>query len=56
VLALYTVTLSGIVSMLAAPISGALFDAFGARPLYALAMVGYAIGAVILWFAVDTKR
>ncbi len=48
-LALYTVTLSGIVSMLAAPISGALFDAYGARPLYALAMAGYAIGAVILW-------
>lgn len=49
VLALYTVTLSGIVSMLAAPISGALFDAYGARPLYALAMTGYAIGAMILW-------
>jgi PPP family 3-phenylpropionic acid transporter len=48
-LALYTVTLGGIVSMLAAPISGALFDAYGARPLYALAMAGYAIGAVILW-------
>jgi PPP family 3-phenylpropionic acid transporter len=50
VLALYTVTLSGLVSMLAAPIAGALFDAFGARPLYALAMTGYAVGAVILWF------
>ena len=51
VLALYTVTLSGLVSMLAAPVSGVLFDAYGARPLYALAMTGYAVGAVILWFA-----
>ena len=50
VLALYTVTLAGLVSMLAAPIGGALFDANGARPLYAFATVGYAIGAAILWF------
>jgi PPP family 3-phenylpropionic acid transporter len=56
VLALYTVTLSGIVSMLAAPISGALFDAYGARPLYALAMAGYAIGAVILWSSRQTDE
>ncbi len=51
VLALYTVTLGGLVNMLAAPIGGALFDANGARPLYALAMTGYAIGAAILWFS-----
>jgi PPP family 3-phenylpropionic acid transporter len=50
VLALYTVTLAGLVSMLAAPIGGALFDANGARPLYAFATAGYAIGATILWF------
>ncbi len=51
VLALYTVTLGGLVNMLAAPVAGALFDAHGARPLYALAMTGYAIGAAILWFS-----
>lgn len=51
VLALYTVTLGGLVSMLAAPASGLIFDAVGARWLYALAMTGYALGAVILWFA-----
>jgi len=50
VLALYTVTLSGLVSFVAAPVSGAIFDAIGARWLYALSMAGYAIGAIIVWF------
>lgn len=49
VLALYTVTLSGLVSMIAAPVSGWVFDAWGARWLYLLAMTGYAAGAVIFW-------
>lgn len=51
VLALYTVTLAGLVNMLAAPVSGAIFDAIGARWLYALAMAGYASGLLILWVA-----
>ena len=50
VLALYTVTLSGLVSFVAAPISGVIFDAIGARWLYALSMTGYAIGVIIVWF------
>jgi len=50
VLALYTVTLSGLVSFVAAPVSGAIFDAIGARWLYVLSMTGYAIGAIIVWF------
>ncbi len=50
VLALYTVTLGGLVNMLAAPISGAIFDAIGARWLYGLAMIGYTLGVMILWF------
>ena len=49
ILAIYTVTLSGLVSMLAAPVSGAIFDAIGARWLYALAATGYAIGLLSLW-------
>jgi MFS transporter, PPP family, 3-phenylpropionic acid transporter len=49
VLAIYTVTLAGLVSMLAAPISGAIFDAIGARWLYALATGGYGIGLLSLW-------
>lgn len=49
VLAIYTVTLAGLVNMLAAPVSGAVFDVIGARWLYALAAVGYAIGLLSLW-------
>jgi PPP family 3-phenylpropionic acid transporter len=49
VLAIYTVTLAGLVSMMAAPVSGAIFDAIGARWLYALAASGYAVGLLSLW-------
>ncbi|HLO16262.1 MAG TPA: MFS transporter, partial [Anaerolineales bacterium] len=49
VLAIYTVTLSGLVNVLAAPIAGAIFDAIGARWLYALALTGYALGLFSLW-------
>jgi hypothetical protein len=43
------VTIAGLVNMLAAPVSGAVFDAIGARWLYALAAIGYAIGLLSLW-------
>jgi len=49
VLALYTVTLASLVNILAAPVSGIIFDATGARWLYALSAGGYLIGALILW-------
>jgi PPP family 3-phenylpropionic acid transporter len=49
VLAIYTVTLSGLVSVLAAPVAGAIFDVIGARWLYALAATGYTIGLLSLW-------
>ena len=49
VLAIYTVTLAGLVSMLAAPISGTIFDAVGPRWLYALSVAGYAIGLLSMW-------
>jgi PPP family 3-phenylpropionic acid transporter len=49
VLAIYMVTLSGLVSVFAAPVSGAIFDATGARGLYALATTGYAMGLLSLW-------
>ena len=49
VLAIYTVTLAGLVTMLAAPVSGAIFDLIGARWLYALSAAGYAIGLLSLW-------
>ena len=49
VLAIYTVTLAGLVSVLAGPISGTFFDAIGARWLYALSAAGYAIGFLSMW-------
>ncbi len=50
VLALFTVTIAGLVNIIASPISGAVFDVIGARWLYALSAVGYAIGIVCLWW------
>ncbi|HKI54615.1 MAG TPA: MFS transporter [Anaerolineales bacterium] len=49
VLALYTVTLASLVNILSAPVSGAIFDAIGARWLYALSAGGYTIGALAIW-------
>lgn len=51
VLALYTITLAGIVNILAAPLAGALYDLIGARWLYSFSAAGYAIGAISLWLA-----
>lgn len=56
VLALYTITISGLVSMLAAPISGAIFDAVGARWLYALSLTGYSIGLLSLGLALRKSQ
>ena len=50
VLAIYTVTLAGLVSVLAAPISGTIFDAVGPRWLYALSVLGYGIGFLSMWW------
>ena len=49
VLALFTVTLAGLVNIFAAPVTGALFDLIGARWLYAFAATGYAIALSSLW-------
>ena len=49
VLALYTVTIAGLVNIVAAPVGGAIFDALGARWLYAFAVMGYAIAVLTLW-------
>lgn len=51
VLALYTVTLAGLVNIFAYPASGALYDAIGALWLYPLSALGYLIGALCLWWA-----
>jgi PPP family 3-phenylpropionic acid transporter len=51
VLAIYTITLAGLVSVLAAPLSGMIFDAIGARWLYAISVLGYGIGFLSLWLS-----
>ena len=49
VLALFTVTLAGLVNIIASPVAGALYDAIGARWLYAFSVSGYAIAIANLW-------
>jgi MFS family permease len=49
VLALFTVTIAGLVNIIAAPVGGAIFDTVGARWLYAFSAAGYIIGATSLW-------
>ncbi len=49
VLALYTVTIAGLVNIVAAPVGGALFDAIDMRWLYPISAAGYLIGIGSLW-------
>ncbi|HVO41208.1 MAG TPA: MFS transporter [Aggregatilineales bacterium] len=51
VLALYSVTLANLISILSSPLSGAAFDAFGGRPLYAIAAIGYVLAWASLLLA-----
>jgi MFS family permease len=48
VLALYNVTLASLIGIVAPPLAGMAYDAFGARWLYAVAVVGYLLGWVSL--------
>jgi hypothetical protein len=50
-LALYTATLAGLVNIVAAPVAGAAFDAFGARWLYIFSAFGYLGAFLSLWLA-----
>ena len=50
VLALFSITIAGLVSIIAAPVAGTLFDALGARWLYGLSAGGYVIGVLCLWW------
>jgi PPP family 3-phenylpropionic acid transporter len=49
-LAMFTVTIAGLVNIIASPVSGALFDALGARWLYVFSAAGYMIGVLCLWW------
>jgi MFS transporter, PPP family, 3-phenylpropionic acid transporter len=55
VLALYTVTIAGSVSIIASPIAGVIFDAIGARWLYAFSAAGYLAAVVSMWLTRPPK-
>ena len=54
ILALFSVTIAGLVNIIASPVSGAIFDLIGARWLYALSASGYLIGVLCLWWTRPT--
>jgi len=54
-LALYSVTIAGLVSILVSPLSGWLFDHIGPYWLYVIALAGYVIAASIIYFWVLRK-
>jgi PPP family 3-phenylpropionic acid transporter len=56
ILAIYTSTLRGLISMAAAPLAGVVFDISGAYWLYVAAMVGSILGAIIFRLFVTGKR
>jgi MFS family permease len=56
VLALYTVTIGGLVNIIAAPVAGAIYDAIGAHWLYLLSAIGYGTGGVSLWLTRPEKK
>jgi MFS family permease len=55
VLALFTVTITGLVNIVASPVSGAIFDVIGARWLYPLSAAGYLVSALCLWWTRPEK-
>lgn len=55
VMALFNVSLVGLVSIVASPGMGAVYDAVGLRPLYGVAAVGYFVGAVVM-FAFNRQK
>ncbi len=55
-LALYTVTLRGMISIVGAPLSGLIFDLFGAYWLYALTLTGSLLALLVFRLMVTGKR
>ena len=51
-LSLYYVTLAGVISLVTSPLTGALFDRFGAYPLYIIA----AVGTFLAWVALVVSQ
>jgi MFS family permease len=55
-MAIFTVTLPSIVRMVSGPVSGWVFDARGAYALYAIGVIGSAVGWVIMKGMVKDRR
>jgi PPP family 3-phenylpropionic acid transporter len=55
VLALYSVTFAGIINLLASPLSGKVFDLVGPHWLYVMALAGYSIAFLFVFFLVKEK-
>ncbi len=56
VLALYTVTFTSLIGILSGPLAGLAFDHLGARALYLIAAVGYALAWISLYAARHVKQ
>jgi PPP family 3-phenylpropionic acid transporter len=56
ILAFFAVTIGNVISMIASPVSGVLFDWAGPYWLYVIALAGYIIAVAILFFGVLRKN
>jgi PPP family 3-phenylpropionic acid transporter len=56
IMALFMVTIVGIVNMVISPVSGFIFDWAGPYWLYVLSLIGYIIAIAIMYFMVFMKR
>jgi PPP family 3-phenylpropionic acid transporter len=54
-LALYSVTIAGLLSILMSPVSGRIFDLVGPYWLYVMALIGYTLAAGFIFFGVILK-
>jgi PPP family 3-phenylpropionic acid transporter len=55
-MAVFTVTLPGLIRIAAAPIGGSAFDAFGAHWLYVIAAGGSIAAWIVMWFMVTARH
>ncbi|CAG0985839.1 hypothetical protein ARNL5_02835 [Anaerolineae bacterium] len=55
VLALYNVALPNLINMVGAPLTGSIYDTVGMPPLFAMAVVGYLVGWVVLLVGAKPK-
>ena len=56
ILAIFSVTLPGLVNFVATPTAGVMFDLLGGRWLYLIGAAGYAVGWVCLWISGSDRK